>query len=298
MTVSDDMVLLNGGRILAGSTGFYPEEAPCQYVDVAPFLLDRTPVTNAQFTRFVAETGHVTLAEQVPDVADYPGILPEMIIAGSIVFKAPPKGVPVGPESWWAYVPGANWRHPYGPDLGPIAPDDHPVVQIAYSDAVAYARWAGKRLPSQIEAEFASRGGLEAADYAWGDTLLPDGKVMANFWREGFPHQHPDRSGPPYTTPVTQYSANDFGLYDLVGNVWEWTSSDADGEIGNKSCCLTVSQNVPSSPNVRKVLKGGSHLCAPNYCQRYRPAAKWFQPVDTSTSHVGFRCAQSISEDG
>jgi formylglycine-generating enzyme required for sulfatase activity len=118
--------------------------------------------------------------------------------------------------------------------------------------------------------------------------------VLANFWREGFPHQHPDRAGPPYTTSVAHYEANDFGLFDLIGNVWEWTSSDADGEIGNKSCCLSVSQNAPSSPNVRKVLKGGSHLCAPNHCQRYRPAAKWFQPVDTSTSHVGFRCALSV----
>lgn len=289
------MIGLTGGRFAIGSTDFYPEEAPVRMVEVAPFLLDATPVTNAHFAVFVEDTGYVTLAETVPDPADYPGILPEMIVAGSIVFTAPEKGGPVGPESWWSYVAGANWRQPYGPGLdGPSLLPDHPVVHIAYGDALAYARWADKRLPTEIEAEFASRGGLANAAYAWGDELLPGGEAQANIWLEGFPFTHPDRNGPPYTTEVTRYRPNGYGLYDLIGNVWEWTSSEASGPVGNNSCCHLRSGEFTPSPQLHKVLKGGSHLCAPNYCQRYRPAAKWFQPVDTSTTHVGFRCARSI----
>lgn len=292
-----EMVRLEGGHFTTGSVDFYPEEAPLRQTEVKPFLLDVTPVTNAEFAAFIQDTGYITLAETIPNPDDYPGILPEMIVAGSIVFAAPPRGQPVGPESWWAYVPGANWRQPYGPEHGAFAPDDHPVVHIAYGDALTYASWAGKRLPTEIEAEFASRGGLEAAAYAWGSELLPNGKPMANIWYDGFPFKHPERSGPPYTVPVTHYPANGYGLYDLIGNVWEWTSSDANGTVGNNSCCHTTSSSFTPSAEVHKVLKGGSHLCAPNYCQRYRPAAKWFQPVDTSTSHVGFRCARSVDDD-
>lgn len=289
-----DMILLAGGKFTIGSTDFYPEEAPLRLVEVEPFMLDVTPVTNAQFAAFVSDTGHVTLAEIVPDPADYPGILPEMIIAGSIVFAAPPKGQPVGPDSWWSYVPGANWRQPYGPQFGSIAPDDHPVVHIAYDDALAYARWAGKRLPTEVEAEFASRSGLKRSPYAWGNELLPGGQPQANIWYRGFPFDHPEHKGPPYTTPVKRYPSNAYGLFDLIGNTWEWTSSDAGGPIGNNRCCHVGEGTTISKSALHKVLKGGSHLCAPNYCQRYRPAAKWFQPIDTSTSHVGFRCAKSI----
>ena len=288
------MIRLAGGRFAIGSSDFYPEEAPVRMVEVAPFLLDATPVTNAQFAAFVEDTGFVTFAETVPDPADYPGILPEMIVAGSIVFTAPPKGQAVGPESWWSYVAGANWRQPYGPEHGALAPADHPVVQITYGDALAYARWAGKRLPTEIEAEFASRGGLQNAAFAWGDDLLIGGTAPANIWHDGFPFTHPERMGPPYTTPVGQYPANGYGLFDLIGNVWEWTSSDAAGPVGNNSCCHSAAEPFAANPTLHKVLKGGSHLCAPNYCQRYRPAAKWFQPVDTSTTHVGFRCARSL----
>jgi formylglycine-generating enzyme required for sulfatase activity len=288
------MVQMDGGTFTIGCTDFYPEEAPVQQAEVKPFNLDITPVTNAQFAAFVEETGYITLAETVPDPSDYPGILPEMIVAGSIVFSAPPKGTPVGPESWWTYVPGANWRLPYGPGLGAIAPSDHPVVHIAYDDALAYAKWAGKRLPTELEAEFAARSGLDSAVYAWGDELSPNGKKMANIWYAGFPFHHPERTGPPYTVPVTQYPANVYGLYDMIGNVWEWTSSDAQGPVGNSSCCHGATNDHTPAAEVHKVLKGGSHLCAPNHCQRYRPAAKWFQPVDTSTSHVGFRCALSL----
>jgi formylglycine-generating enzyme required for sulfatase activity len=293
----NSMVQMDGGVFTIGCADFYPEEAPVKQAVVKTFLLDTSPVTNAQFAAFVEDTGYVTLAETVPNPADYPGILPEMIVAGSIVFAAPPKGQPFGPESWWSYVPGADWRTPYGPEYGSIAPDDHPVVHIAYGDALAYALWAGKRLPTEVELEFAARGGLEGAAYAWGDELFPGGKMMANFWSEGFPFKHPQRSRPPYTSPVTHYPPNSYGLYDLIANVWEWTSSDANGPVGNNSCCHSVDSRFVPAPESHKVLKGGSHLCAPNYCQRYRPAAKWFQPVDTSTSHVGFRCAQSVDDD-
>jgi sulfatase modifying factor 1 len=286
------MIQLNGGQVTVGATDFYPEEAPLKRVDVAPFALDATPVTNAQFAAFVDVTGYVTLAEKVPDPADYPGILPEMIIAGSIVFTAPPPGQAVGPESWWSYVPGAQWRLPYGPAFPQAFIADHPVVHIAYADALAYATWAGKRLPTEVESEFAARGGLDGATYAWGEELQPDGKAMANIWTSGFPYRHPAIKQRPYTMAVTRFPANPYGLFDLIGNVWEWTSSDASGSLGNNRCCHAATAPVPGTATVNKVLKGGSHLCAPNYCRRYRPAAKWFQPVDTSTSHVGFRCAR------
>lgn len=287
------MIRIAGGAFAMGCADFYPEEAPVRHVTVAPFLIDPAPVTNAQFAAFVAATGYVTLAEQVPDPLDYPGILPEMIVAGSIVFRAPAPGSQVTPESWWHYVPGADWRRPYGPDAGPHteadALADHPVVHIAWQDAEAYARWAGKRLPSDAEAEFAARGGLVDMPYAWGRDLMPDGARMANIWLEGFPFARPGLPGPPYTTPVGSFPANSFGLVDMIGNVWEWTSTDANGPPGSKGCCGALAQ--PFGPAHMKLLKGGSHLCAPNHCQRYRPAAKWFQPIDTSTTHVGFRCA-------
>lgn len=292
---TSNMVLLRGGLFTAGSTDFYPEEAPLRRVVVEPFFLDVAPVTNAQFAAFVAETKHITLAERAPNPADYPGILPHMIVAGSIVFTPPPMQHAVGPESWWSYVQGANWRSPYGPAFGAIAPHDHPVVHIAYADALAYAKWTGKRLPTEVETEYAARNGLENAPFAWGDALLPKGPLLANFWYEGFPFKHPDRLGPPFTTPVKHFSANSYGLFDLIGNVWEWTSSDARGSLGNNACCHSNPHHLARNPATEKVLKGGSHLCAPNHCQRYRPAAKWFQPVDTSTTHVGFRCALSAS---
>lgn len=287
------MVRLAGGVFAMGCEEFYSEEAPVRRVSVSPFLIDRTPVTNRQFAAFISATGYVTLAEKAPDPALYPGILPEMVEAGSIVFVAPEAAIHMSHENWWQYVAGASWRHPYGPNTGLDVLDgelaDHPVVHIAYQDALAYAHWAGKRLPTEAEAEYAARGGLEGQPFAWGSELKPDGMLMANIWLEGFPVVRPGRPGPPYTTPVGTYPANGFGLQDMIGNVWEWTSSDASGSAGNNGCCAKAPESL--DPAHLKVLKGGSHLCAPNYCQRYRPAARWFQPVDTSTTHVGFRCA-------
>lgn len=289
---ADDMVLIPGGRFSMGSDNFYPEEAPVRQAQVGPFLMDRHLVTNAQFARFVEATGYVTVAERAPDPKLYPDMLPERAIPGSSVFVRPEKdGKPFGPETWWHFRAGANWRAPYGPDSGVHVPDDHPVVQIAFEDAAAFAAWAGKRLPTEEETEFAARGGLENVDYAWGKALAPDGVEMANIWLRGFPFERA-RPGPPYTTPVGSYPANTYGLFDLIGNVWEWTSSDADAAPGAKSCCGADVKSL--APSHRKILKGGSHLCAPNYCRRYRPAAIWPQPIDTSTTHVGFRCARDV----
>ena len=286
---------LPGGKFLMGSEKFYPEEAPTHQVEVAPFAIDARPVTNKEFASFVDETGYVTLAEQPPDPKDYPGILPEMMSPGSLVFVSPnPVLASIKPESWWQHVKGASWRRPYGPDAKFEVPHDHPVVHIAYRDAEAYARWAGKRLPSETEFEYAARGGLDGATFAWGEDLTPDGKVMANIWLEGFPFASPHRSTPPYTSSVGSYPANPYGLFDLIGNVWEWTTADADGPPGNNGCCGTPTTQLPLAH--RKIMKGGSHLCAPNYCRRYRPAAKWPQPIDTSTTHTGFRCAVSLDE--
>jgi sulfatase modifying factor 1 len=292
-SIPDDMVPVPGGRFMMGSDNFYPEEAPVRQAQVGPFLMDRHLVTNAQFARFVAATSYVTLAERAPDPKLYPGMLPERTIPGSIVFVQPENdGKQFGPETWWQFRAGANWRAPYGPDSGVQVPHDHPVVQIAFEDAAAYAAWAGKRLPTEEEAEFAARGGLDGVDYAWGKSLAPDGVEMANIWLRGFPFERA-RPGPPYTSPVGSYAPNAYGLYDLIGNVWEWTGSDADAAPGAKSCCSADVKSL--APSHRKILKGGSHLCAPNYCRRYRPAAIWPQPIDTSTTHVGFRCARDVA---
>jgi len=295
-----------------GSDRHYPEEAPSHRVTVDGFLIDRAPVTNAEFARFVAETEHLTLAETVPDAADYPGALPEMLKAGSLVF-VPPRG-PVSLDdwgAWWAFVFGASWRAPLGPGSGIGGLEDHPVVHVAYADALAYARWAGKDLPTEAEWEFAARGGLEGAAYAWGEQLTPGGRHLANTWQGTFPTRNTGADGWLRTSPVTAFPANGYGLFDMIGNVWEWTSdywTERHSADAGKPCCVPRNPRVataagsgdPCQPEIaipRKVLKGGSHLCAPNYCQRYRPAARHPEPVDTSTGHVGFRCVIRTASD-
>ena len=290
-TERDDMVFVAGGTFRMGSDGFYEDERPVRTVTVGDFRMDRTPVTNAEFARFVAATGYVTVAEQPPDPAAYPGMLPEMERAGSIVFVPPKHRVDVsGPPVWWRYVFGACWHAPLGPgsDIEGLA--DHPVVHIAYPDALAYARWAGKDLPTEAEWEYAARGGLAGATYAWGETFRPGGVRMAKTWEGDFPHRNTAPAGRKRTSPVGTYPANGYGIFDLIGNVWEWTTDRycAEPMADTPRCCGGSAADAGSIPT--HVTKGGSHLCAPNYCQRYRPAARWPQTIDTSTSHLGFRC--------
>ena len=305
---------LAGGQFRMGSDRFYPEEAPVRGVRVDPFWIDETPVTNAEFARFVDETGYVTFAEIAPDPRDYPGLTAEAARAGSLVFEKTRGPVDLGDYSnWWHFRFGADWRHPLGPDSSVDGLADHPVVHIAYPDAEAFAAWAGKALPTEAEWEFAARGGLMDADYAWGDALAPDGAMLANYWQGLFPFANQLLDGWERTSPVRTYPANGHGLYDMIGNVWEWTAdwyalpARAAGKSKSKGpkhggCCAlpanprggherdsydpaTLATRIP-----RKVLKGGSHLCAENYCQRYRPAARHAQAVDSSTTHIGFRC--------
>lgn len=297
------MVRIAGGEFTMGSLAFYPEEAPLVRVRVDPFWIDETPVTNAEFARFVEATGHRTVAEIAPDPADYPGMLPDMARAGSLVFRKSP--VPIGtddPMRWWAFAFGADWRHPTGPDSSLDGLEDHPVVHVAWNDAAAYAAWAGKDLPTEAEWEYAARGGREGAEYAWGDELAPGGAMLANYWQGLFPFANTLADGWERTSPVRTYPANAYGLYDMIGNTWEWTRDWwRENRRKGSDCCavanprggkLTESFDA-AQPRVRigrKVLKGGSHLCAENYCRRYRPAARHPEMIDTSTSHIGFRC--------
>ena len=301
------MRFVPGGNFVMGSNAFYPEEAPQRKARVDAFWIDATPVTNRDFSRFVAATGHVTAAEIAPDPADYPGMLPDMNRAGSLVFKKTAGPVDIGnPGNWWRFEFGANWHHPGGPASAIDGLEDHPVVHIAYADAEAYALWAGKALPTEAEWEYAARGGLDGAEYAWGNDLAPEGAMLANYWQGLFPYANLCLDGWEGTSPVDSFPANGHGLYDMLGNVWEWTQdwwSTPTGRAGKtqQSCCTvsksqelqrrrSIDPEQPGSPIGRKVLKGGSHLCAANYCQRYRPAARHPETVDSSTSHIGFRC--------
>ena len=299
------MVFIPGGTFRMGSDHHYPEEAPSHHVSVDSFWIDRTPVTNRQFKEFVKEAGYVTTAQVPPDPKDYPGALPHMIYAGSLVFLPPHRVTNLRDWSqWWTFMKGADWRHPYGPKSNINVLDSHPVVHVSFADALAYAKWAGKDLPTEAEWEFAARGGLADEEFAWGNALMPGGVHMANIWQGNFPLQNLSEDGFERTSPVTAFAPNGYGVYDMIGNVWEWTSDWWSGEHeadAPKACCIP--RNPRGGPEAasldlcqptiripRKVLKGGSHLCAPNYCRRYRPAARHAEPVDTSTSHVGFRC--------
>jgi formylglycine-generating enzyme required for sulfatase activity len=299
------MVWVPGGTFTMGSDDHYPEEAPAHRVHVDGFWIDRTTVTNDDFAAFVAVTGHVTTAERPPDPAAYPGALPEMLVAASTVFRRPRGPVDLSdPYQWWTWVPGADWRHPRGPQSSLRGLGGHPVVHVAYDDAAAYAAWAGKDLPTEAEWERAARGGLDGAEYAWGDELTPGGRHLANVWQGEFPRQNLVLDGWEHTAPAKSFPPNGYGLFQVTGNVWEWTSDwyqehAARAATADHPCCAvanprggTRDASVGSADPAaipRRVMKGGSHLCAPNYCRRYRPAARMAQPVDTSTSHLGFR---------
>ena len=299
------MISIFGGTFRMGSDKHYPEEAPAHEVTIDGFLIDRGPVTNRDFLKFVNATGYVTLAELKPEAQDYPGALPHMLRAGSLVFTPPKHPVDLRDWSqWWEFKFGANWRRPYGPRSSLAGLHDHPVVHIAYRDAEAYAHWAGKELPTEAEWEFAARGRLDGTEFAWGDDFAPGGKLMANTWQGEFPRENLGIDGYERTSPVGAFPPNGYGLYDMIGNVWEWTAdwySATHEAAASSPCCIpenprggredgSYDLNQPNIRISRKVVKGGSHLCAPNYCRRYRPAARHAQPVDTSMSHVGFRC--------
>ena len=302
---SPGMVWVPGGTFRMGSDDHYPEERPVHEVAVGGFWMDPFPVTNALFRRFVQATGHVTFAELLPDPAQYPGALAEMIYAGSLVFV--PSDGPVDLRdfgNWWTFMRGADWRHPQGPDTSLKGRERHPVVHVSYGDAEAYAKWADKQLPTEAEWEFAARGGHEGAEYAWGDEFTPGGRMMANTWQGQFPWQNLGTDGYRGTSPVDAFPPNGYGLYDMIGNVWEWSTDwYGSGHVPDepRACCIPANPRGgreedsydPCQPAIRiprKVIKGGSHLCAPNYCRRYRPAARFPEPIDTSTSHLGFRC--------
>src|SRR4051812_6441842 len=288
------MLLLPGGTFRMGSDKHYPEEAPVHRVTVDSFFMDRTPVTNRQFREFVRATGYVTTAEVPPDPKDYPGALSHMLYAGSLVF-APPRQISNLRDwsQWWMFMKGADWRHPYGPKSNINALDGHPVVHVCYADALAYARWAGKDLPTEAEWEFAARGGMNDVEFAWGAEFTPGGVHMANTWQGEFPHENLCADGFARTSPVNAFPPNGYGLHDLIGNVWEWTSDWYAAHDDPHACCgpSPRERSVERGERVpRKVIKGGSYLCAPNYCRRYRPAARMAQPIDTATCHLGLRC--------
>jgi sulfatase modifying factor 1 len=301
----NDMIWLDGGEFAMGSEEFYPDEGPVRRVRVDGFWIAPHPVTNAEFAVFVTDTGYLTEAEYAPDPAQYPGALPELLVPGALVFAMTTGPVHLGDFSqWWAWTPGACWRHPTGPDSSIDGLADHPVVQVSHADAVAYCNWAGLVLPTEAEWEFAARGGLDAARFTWGDHDPQEAEPLANTWQGPFPYENTELDGWTRTSPVGSYPANGYGLHDMAGNVWEWTDDwygDDRASIEEPVCCApqdprggTVEGSLDSrQPEIaipRKVVKGGSHLCTPQYCYRYRPAARQAQMVDTATSHMGFRC--------
>lgn len=303
-----DMVWIAAGSFRMGSDTDYPEEAPVHPVALDGFWIDRTPVTNRDFHRFIAATAYVTEAERVPDPQDYPGADPALLVPGSLVFMPP--GRPGDPEDWtrwWSFVPGAHWRQPQGPGSGLEGLEDHPVVHVSHGDALAYALWCGKALPTEAEWEFAARGGRDGTRFPWGEDLAPGGIHRANTWQGRFPMENLGEDGHVGTSPVLSYPPNGYGLFDMIGNVWEWTDDwyrPRHAAPAAKACCLprnprggTPEESLdPTAPALpRKVLKGGSHLCAPTYCRRYRPAARQPQTIDTASVHIGFRCVRRVT---
>ena len=288
-----ELVWIPAQTAVLGSDDHYPEEAPAHAEDVDGFFIQAYPVTNTDFAAFVDATGYVTIAERPLDPADYPGAPEENLQPGSMVFHRTPGPVDLRHLSqWWTWTPGASWRRPVGPLSSVTKRADHPVVHIAAEDAEAYAAWAGLALPTEAEWETAARGGLDHTVYTWGDEPEQRGRRLANHWRGDFPWRPEPGCG--RTSPVGSFPPNGYGLFDMAGNVWEWTSDFyTDSHVGGP--CCEAGRYDPDQPQFRvprKVIKGGSFLCADNYCLRYRPAARRPQMVDTGMSHIGFRCVR------
>ena len=289
--MTDDLVWIPAQTAILGSDDHYPEEAPARPVTVAGFFIQAHQVTNTRFAEFVDATGYVTVAERPLNPADFPGAPPENLQPGSLVFRRTSGPVDLRHLSqWWTWTPGASWRHPIGPGSSIAARAEHPVVHVAFEDAAAYADWAGLALPTEAQWETAARGGLDHAVYTWGDQPEAEGERLANYWHGDFPWR--PEAGYGRTTPVGSFPPNAYGLFDMAGNVWEWTTDwYADTRAGDP-CCEAGSYD-PAQPQFavpRRVIKGGSFLCADNYCLRYRPAARRPQMVDSGMSHIGFRC--------
>jgi formylglycine-generating enzyme required for sulfatase activity len=300
------MVPIPAGSFRMGSAEFYPDEQPVHERTVDAFLIDAHPVTNEQFAAFVADTGYVTVAERPLDPADFPGADPADLVPGGMVFT--PTAGPVDLRDWrqwWRWGAGAYWRFPFGREAfdAVVSRPAHPVVQVSFEDASAYAAWAGRRLPTEVEFEYAARGGLDGARFSWGDDERPDGALMVNRWQGSFPYSNTGASGFVGTSPVMTFPANGYGLFDTTGNVWEWTTdyytprhlppdaAAAAVDAGARPSLLGPAGAEPGSATPRRVLKGGSHLCSPDYCLRYRPAARSPESEDSATTHIGFRCA-------
>jgi formylglycine-generating enzyme required for sulfatase activity len=309
-----DMKWIPGGEFAMGSDDARSQvnERPSHRVRVAGFWLDEHPVTNAEFRTFVEATGHVTTAEKKPNWEEIkkqvaPGTPKpddKMLVPGALVFSPPSHAVPLTDlTQWWRWTPGANWRHPEGPGSNIDGRDRHPVVQVSWEDAVAYAKWVGKRLPTEAEWEFAARGGLEGKRYAWGDDAEPRGRHMANIFHGDFPHHQTADDGYAATSPVGTFPPNGYGLVDMAGNVWQWTADlyradEFSRRAGNEALCDNpqgpTSTYDPADPySVRRVIKGGSFLCHITYCESYRPSARRGTSPDTGSSHVGFRLAKT-----
>lgn len=308
-----ELIEVPGGDFQMGSDRGYPEEAPEHRRSVPAFRLERHPVTTAQFTRFVEATGYVTEAEESPDPADLPGVDPALVVPGGLVFTPTDGPVPLDDwRQWWSFVPGACWHRPEGPGSSVVGREDHPVVHVSYRDASSYAHWAGRRLPTEAELEYAMRRDHPETRYAWGEEERPNGRLMANTWQGAFPYRNAGAAGWTGTSPVGAFPADSLGLVDLIGNVWEWTVTPftAHGQASGQhrespappaSCCGGGTARAapedapavaaPGSALPQYVVKGGSHLCAPEYCHRYRPPARQAQSADTASVHVGFRCA-------
>lgn len=303
----EGMVLIPAGTFMMGSDDpRTPDAQPVHPVTLDAFYMDATPVTNAQFRKFVEATKYVTVAERKPDARDYPGVPEEKLIAGSAVFHQPPHDVPLDNAfAWWKYEPGASWKHPEGPQSNIDGKENHPVVHICYEDAQAYAKWAGKRLPTEAEYEYAARGGLEGKKYSWGDELTPDGKYPQNIWTGHFPAENTGADGHTSISPVDAYPANGYGLYDIGGNVWAWCSDWYRPDYYQTLDTKTPTKNPqgppasfdPSEPGIpKRVLRGGSFLCAERYCTRYLVGSRGKGAPDSAAINIGLRCAKDAEK--